>query len=62
MEKELFTIETWVVFHKPGLKDEVMKLGEACKDKLEFRDKLRERYHIDASIAFTISNKFYKQK
>lgn len=59
---ELFETVTWIKFNKPGLKEEVIKLGEASKDIDEFRDRLRAKYNIDLSMAYTLSRKFYKSK
>ena len=59
---ELFETVTWVKFNKPGLKEEVVKLGEQSNDIDDFRDKLRQKYNIDLSMAYTLSRKFYKPK
>lgn len=59
---ELFETVTWVKFNKPGLKEEVIKLGEESKDIDEFRDRLRAKYNIDLAMAYTLSRKFYKSK
>jgi hypothetical protein len=59
---ELFETVTWVKFNKPGLKEEVIKLGEESRDIDDFRDKLRAKYGIDLSMAYTLSKKFYKSK
>lgn len=59
---ELFETVTWIKFNKPGLKEEVIKLGEVSKDIDEFRDRLRAKYNIDLSMAYTLSRKFYKSK
>ena len=59
---DLFETVTWVKFNKPGLKEEVIKLGEQSNDIDDFRDKLRQKYNIDLSMAYTLSRKFYKPK
>lgn len=59
---ELFETVTWIKFNKPGLKEEVVKLGNECIDVDDFRDKLRQKYNIDLSMAYTLSRKFYNQK
>lgn len=59
---DLFETVTWVKFNKPGLKEEVVKLGEQSNDIDDFRDKLRQKYNIDLSMAYTLSKKFYKPK
>ena len=59
---DLFETVTWVKFNKPGLKEEVVKLGEQSNDIDDFRDKLRQKYNIDLSMAYTLSRKFYKPK
>ena len=59
---ELFETVTWVKFNKPGLKEEVIKLGEESSNIDDFRDKLRAKYGIDLSMAYTLSKKFYKSK
>ena len=59
---DLFETVTWVKFNKPGLKEEVVKLGEQSNDIDDFRDKLRQKYNIDLSTAYTLSRKFYKPK
>lgn len=59
---ELFETVTWVKFGRPGLKEEVIKLGEQSTDIDDFRAKLRQKYNIDLSMAYTLSKKFYKPK
>jgi hypothetical protein len=59
---ELFETVTWVKFNRPGLKEEVIKLGEQSTDIDDFRNKLRQKYNIDLSMAYTLSKKFYKSK
>lgn len=59
---ELFETVTWVKFNRPGLKEEVIKLGEQSTDIDDFRNKLRQKYNIDLSTAYTLSKKFYKSK
>ena len=59
---ELFETVTWVKFNRPGLKEEVIKLGEQSTDIDNFRNKLRQKYNIDLSMAYTLSKKFYKSK
>lgn len=59
---ELFETVTWIKFNKPGLKEEVVKLGEQSRDEDDFRDKLRQKYNIDLAMAYTLSKKFYKSK
>lgn len=59
---ELFETVTWVKFKKPGLKEEVVKLGEQSKDIDDFRNKLQQKYNIDLTMAYTLSKKFYKSK
>lgn len=59
---ELFETVTWIKFNKAGLKEEVVKLGEQSRDIDDFRDKLRQKYNIDLSMAYTLSKKFYKSK
>ena len=58
---ELFEIVTWVKFNKPGLKEEVLEIGKTCKDSFEFKEKLQEKYQIDALTAMTIVKNFYKK-
>ena len=50
MEK-LFETVTWIKFNKPGLKDEVIKLGEQSEDIDDFRQKLITKYSIDLTMA-----------
>ena len=59
---DLFETVTWVKFNKPGLKEEVVELGKQSNDIDDFRDKLRQKYNIDLSMAYTLSRKFYKPK
>lgn len=59
---DLFETVTWVKFNKPGLKEEVVELGKQSNDVDDFRDKLRQKYNIDLSMAYTLSRKFYKPK
>lgn len=61
MEK-LFETVTWIKFNKLGLKDEVIKLGEQSEDIDDFRQKLITKYGIDLTMAYQISQKFYKSK
>ncbi len=61
MEK-LFETVTWIKFNKPGLKNEVIKLGEQSEDIDDFRQKLITKYGIDLTMAYQISQKFYKSK
>ena len=51
---ELFETVTWVKFNRPGLKEEVIKLGEQSTDIDDFRNKLRQKYNIDLSMAYTL--------
>lgn len=59
---DLFETVTWVKFNKPGLKEEVVELGKQSNNVDDFRDKLRQKYNIDLSMAYTLSRKFYKPK
>lgn len=59
---ELFETVTWIQFKRAGLKEEVIQLGQESKDIDDFRDKLRQKYNIDLSMAYTLSKKFYKPK
>lgn len=61
MEK-LFETVTWIKFNKPGLKEEVIKLGEESEDVDDFRQRLITKYGIDLTMAYQISQKFYKSK
>lgn len=59
---ELFETVTWIQFKRAGLKEEVIQLGQESRDIDDFRDKLRQKYNIDLSMAYTLSKKFYKPK
>lgn len=61
MEK-LFETVTWIKFNKSGLKEEVIKLGEESEDIDDFRQRLITKYGIDLTMAYQISQKFYKSK
>lgn len=60
-EKPLIEIVPWIVFNKPGVKDQVEEMAKKASSTMSFAGDIRNTFGLSLSESTVVAKKFYKK-